>query len=170
MGHINTTSKLLKAGFLYGAASILLVALIIYGGINMSEVLNIEELRAKSVQELTIPGFIDGETITVKVQKPRLMVMMAQGKIPNPLMGAVTKLMKGQGNAKDADMSEMAKVFEFYCKTCMVEPKYDDIADIITDDQMMFIFNWAMGGVQGLESFRPNQENGTGDNTGKGVQ
>lgn len=136
----------------------------------MSNVINIEELRAKAVQDLTIPGFTDGETITIRVQKPRLMAMMAQGKIPNPLMGTIQEMMRGNAAvAQEADLAEMAKVFEFYCKTCMVEPTYDEMADIITDDQIMSIFDWAVGGVQELEPFRADQKNGPGNSDGQGV-
>lgn len=135
----------------------------------MGNIINIDELRAKAVQELEIPGFIDGETITIRAQKPRLMAMMAQGKIPNPLMATVTKMMKGLGDRGGTDMAEMVKVFEFYCKICMVEPTYDEMADIITDEQMMAIFNWAMGGVQGLEPFREEQKDVPGNYNGEGV-
>lgn len=132
--------------------------------------MNIEEIKAKAVQELEIPGFIDGESITIKVQKPRIMAMMAQGKIPNPLMGTIQKLMKGQTTStKDTDLVEMAKVFEFYCKTCMVEPSYEELADIITDEQMMSIFDWAIGGIMQVDSFRPDEKDGTSNNDVEGI-
>ena len=136
----------------------------------MSRVLSIEELRAKSAQELEIPGFAVGETIIIKVRKSRIMTLMAQGKIPNPLMGTVQKLMKGQGSTKDADITEMAKVYDLYCRACMAEPTYDEMADFITDEQMLAIFNWAIRGAAEVEPFRTDKENGSGDNDGEGVQ
>lgn len=134
--------------------------------------MNIEELRAKAVQAIIIPGFAPGETIEVQVQRPGLMGMMAQGKIPNPLMSQVTQLLKGQdiGKGKEVDFVSLAKTFEFFCSACMVTPTYTEMKDIITDDQMMAVFNWAMGGVQKMSSFRPKQENGSDHQHVQGVR
>ena len=125
--------------------------------------------KARAIQEIEIPGFVEGEKIKVKAQKPRLMAMAARGKIPNPLMAVATKLIRGEIKQKKVDMAESAKMIELYCHVCMVEPKYEEIRDIITDEQMLGIFTWAMSGADEIEPFRTNRKDGTNNNDGKGI-
>jgi hypothetical protein len=124
--------------------------------------INIDELRAKALKEIDIPGFFDGdEPIKIKVKKPSMMAMMAQGKIPNTLMDAATQL-TGQNKNKNIkpedinnnDLTEIGKLMELYCIACMVEPPYEDIKDIITDEQIAAIFNFATQGVENIKPFR----------------
>ena len=125
---------------------------------------NVDELRAKASKEIDIPGFFDGdEPIKIKVKKPSMMAMMAQGKIPNTLMDAATQL-TGENknknikpediNLNDDSLQEIGKLMELYCIACMVEPLYDDIKDIMTDEQITKIFEFATGGGEKLKSFR----------------
>lgn len=123
---------------------------------------NVDELRAKASKEIDIPGFFDGdEPIKIKVKKPSMMAMMAQGKIPNTLMGAAVELTGENKNIKPEDINlnddsleEIGKLMELYCLACMVEPTYDDIKDIMTDEQITTIFEFATGGSEKLKSFR----------------
>jgi len=137
----------------------------------MSEVISIEELRKQATTVIEIPNFNNTGTIKVRVQKPRLMAMVAQGKIPNHLLGVVNDMMFGRKKEKkDPKLEDVTKVYELYCRACLVEPTYDQFKDIITDEQMQYIFDWAMGGTRELETFRTDEGNGTSDNTGKQVQ
>lgn len=139
----------------------------------MSEVLNIEELRKMAVITIDIPDFEGTGTIKVKVQRPRIMAMAAQGKIPNALMGVAAKTAGlGAGKKKDSPentLKDIANMMELYCKACLVEPSYDEFKDIMTDEQAEAIFDWATGGVRQLETFRDEQKNDTDNNDGKGV-
>ena len=139
----------------------------------MSQVLNIETLRSMAVITIDIPDFEGTGTIKVRVQKPRLMALAAQGKIPNVLMSIAAQAM-GTGNNrqiknKEDAMKETAQTMELYCKACLVEPTYEEFKDIMTDEQMMAIFDWAMGDIKQLESFRTDKEDGTDNHTGEAL-
>ncbi len=117
---------------------------------------------------IEIPDFEGTGTIKVRVQKPRLMAMVTQGKIPNHLLGTVNNMMfPSKKEKKEPNVEEIAKIYELYCRACLVEPSYDEIKDIITDEQMEVIFDWAMGDVKKLETFRTNKGDGSSNNTGK---
>src|SRR5690606_8453238 len=114
----------------------------------MSEILSIDKLREMAQPIIDIPNFDGTGTIKVRVQKPNLLSMATQGKIPNHLMSiAVTKL-SGKKQISKKEPSELEKLkqtsemIELYCYACLVEPNYEDIKDIMTDDQKFEIFNW----------------------------
>ncbi len=136
----------------------------------MSEILSIEQLKNMATTIIEIPDFEGTGTIKVRVQKPRLMAMAAQGKIPNHLLGIVNNMMfPSKKEKKEPNIEEIAKIYELYCRACLVEPSYDEIKDIMTDEQMSAIFDWAMGDMKKIETFRSNEGNGSSNNTGKQV-
>ena len=130
----------------------------------------LKQWKKEAITILEIPGFQKDTTIKAKVHQPRLMAMTAEGKIPNPLMSVATKLIRNEVQADKIDINETAKMIELYCRACMVEPTFDEVKDIITDEQMYAVFDWAMFGVGQVEPFRTDKENGTSNNDGKGVQ
>ena len=133
----------------------------------MNEILSIEQLRNMSTSIISIPNFDSTGTIDIKVQKPRLMAMASKGQIPNHLMSIVNGMMFGKkkdssNNQKEEDkVKDIFKIYELHCFVCMVEPKYDDVKDILTDDQMEAIFVWANKKISKLDSFRTNEGNGS---------
>lgn len=116
---------------------------------------------------LDIPGLDGRQQITVKVQRPRILAMAAQGKIPNRLMTVATRVIGGAAKSKEPSIKDIAETIELYCRACMVEPTFDEIKDIITDDQMSAIFGWATSEVDELASFRGDEEDGRSDNDGE---
>lgn len=137
----------------------------------MSEILSIEQLKNMATTVIEIPDFEGTGTIKARVQKPRLMAMASQGKIPNHLLGIVNTMMFGnKKEKKEVNITDVAKTYELYCRACLVEPGYEEIKDIITDDQMIAIFDWAMGDAKKLETFRSNKGNGSSDNNGEQVR
>ena len=137
----------------------------------MSEILSIEQLKKMATTVIEIPNFDNSGTIKVRVQKPRLMAMASQGKIPNHLLGIVNTMMFGnKKEKKEVNITDVAKTYELYCRVCLVEPDYEEIKDIITDDQMIAIFDWAMGDAKKVETFRSNEGNGSSDNNGEQVR
>lgn len=136
----------------------------------MSDILNIEQLREMAQPTIDIPNFDGTGTIKVRVQRPKLLAMATQGKIPNHLMSiAVTKLTgKKETSKKQPDemdkIKQTAEMLDLYCFACLVEPSYNDFKDIMTDDQKFTIFNWGIGEVSSLDSFRPDKGNGTSNN------
>lgn len=136
----------------------------------MSDILNIEELRKMATTIIDIPNFDNTGTVKVRVQKPRLMAMASQGEIPNHLLGVVNDMMFGRkkgGKKKENKIEDVTKIYELYCRACLVEPSYDEFKDIITDEQMEALFDWAMGDVSQLDNFRTNKEDGTSNNNGE---
>lgn len=134
----------------------------------MSEIISIQELKKMAMPIIEIPDFEGTGTIKVRVQKPRLMAMAAQGKIPNHLLGIVNNMMfPSKKEKKEPNIEEIARIYELYCRACLVEPSYDEVKDIITDEQMEAIFDWAMGDMKKLETFRSNEGDGSSNNTGK---
>lgn len=139
----------------------------------MNEILSIEQLRNMSTSIISIPNFDGTGTIDIKVQKPRLMAMASKGQIPNHLMSIVNDMMFGKkkdsskNQKKEDKVKDVFKIYELNCFACMVEPKYDDVKDILTDDQMEAIFVWANKKVSKLDSFRTNEGNGSSNNNGK---
>lgn len=132
--------------------------------------MNAKDFRKMAIQKLEIPGFDNESNIVIEVQKPRLLAMAKQGKIPNALMGTATTLLKKGGvDAGKADVKQIAEVAEIYCRACMVNPQFEEVKDVITDEQMNVIMNYAVGLVQSLNSFREKEKNGTNNRDGNDV-
>lgn len=141
----------------------------------MSEILSIDKLKEMAQPIIEIPDFDNIGKIKVRVQKPKILSMAEQGKIPNHLMNiAVTKLTgKGTNSKKEPSpeekMKQVVDAIDLYCSICLVEPSYDEFKPIMTDDQKFAIFNWAIGEVSTLDSFRSNGEDGTNNSNGEEV-
>ena len=142
----------------------------------MSEVISIEEIKRLACPVVDIPGYSPGETIKVRLQKPQIMKMMAEG-IPNHLLSVVEQMMYGsrsqkKQSKKDAKekLKDLANVYEVFCRACLVEPTYEEFEPYLSDDQKEAIFEWATAEVAQLENFRENQKDGASDNDEPEVQ
>lgn len=140
-----------------------------------NEIFSIDKLRELANPVIQIPGFDYKSTINIRVQQPRLMAMASQGKIPNHLMNIATLMISGKKlDSKELTQEQYIKeihaAMELYCRACMVEPSYEDMKDILTDDQKATIFNWGIGKVQKLDSFREDKKDGASNNNGKALQ
>ena len=121
----------------------------------MSDILSIEKLREMACPVISIPDFTGEGKIKVRVQKPRLMAMAAQGQIPNYLMSVAMRMTgAAKEQPKNPSMKDIADAMELYCRACLVEPSYEEFKDIMTDDQMQAIFDWATGDIQAMSTFR----------------
>ncbi|WP_409229101.1 hypothetical protein [Gudongella sp. SC589] len=130
-----------------------------------------------SATEIDIPDFDGIGNITIKVQRPQLTRMMREGKIDNPLMSMATKAALGKAAQPNKDKmtdEELAKDYQkwidFYCEICMVEPKFEEVKDHMTDDQLLSVYAWALAPISSLRSFRHKEKDGADNNDGKGVQ
>jgi len=137
-----------------------------------NEIFSIEKLIEMANPIIPIPGFDNKSTINIRVQRPKLMAMATQGKIPNHLMNIAATMIGGKKqNSRELSHEEYIKeihaAMELYCMACMVEPSYEEMKDILTDDQKGTIFNWGIGEVQVLDSFRKDKEDGTSNNSGE---
>lgn len=125
--------------------------------------------------EIQIPSFDGLDDIAIKVKRPQLMSMMAQGKIPNHLLGIATQATLGnqpkKGDKNDLEQAkDLAQWIEFYCTICMVEPKYEEVRDNITDDQALAVYAWAIAPISHLRTFRDKEKNDTNNRDGKVLQ
>ena len=127
----------------------------------MSKVLNIKDIEKLAAPEVEIPGFDNDSTIFVKMKKPSLMTLIAEGKVPNHLLGVATRMIGGNGSkpkGKEETSEEKTKnivnMLELYCEICLVEPTYAELKAYLTDEQKEFIFDWGMGNVNKLSTFR----------------
>ena len=138
------------------------------------EVTSIEKMRLASAGNLvSIPGFADGETITVRLRKPNMLTLMKSGRIPNNLLSSAIELFDGKGKQNKEyspeQLSQICDLMTCFCEASLVEPKYKEMTDAgieLTMEQMRFIFDYAQGGVKKLEPFRPEQ--GNRENSGNG--
>lgn len=139
----------------------------------MSEILNIEELRKLANPTIEIPGFSPGETIKVRVQQPKLLKMAKNGDIPNALLNIAAAMVSGEKIQIKKDTTDEEKIkimndtMDLYCMACLVEPKYEEFKDIMTDDQKGTIFQWAIGQVSDLNSFRNEKPNANSNKSSK---
>lgn len=121
---------------------------------------------------IEVPDFNGIENIEIKVKRPQLMSMMSQGKIPNRLLGVAAQATMGNKGKKEKldpiqEAKELAEWIAFYCEICMVEPKYEEVKDTITDDQALAIYAWAIAPIDVLRSFRDKTKNDTNNRDGK---
>ena len=131
-----------------------------------NKITNITELKqyAKgSVVEL--PPFAEDQPFIARVKRPSLLGMEKSGKIPNSLISKTNELFSNAQEAFNPDddkmMSDMYDVMELIVRETLVEPTYEQIKEAgleLTDDQMMYLFNYGQQGVKALETFRTKSE------------
>ena len=132
-------------------------------------IISAEQFRNKAVSIIPIPGFDAGETFEIKVKKLSIVGLMSSGKIPNSLMQVVKDAVAGIKSAgAEADESaimdkagDIGKLLDIVCAEAMLEPRFEDIKDVMNDAQKLAVFQFTQGGVEGAKSF-PAIEGDTG--------
>lgn len=130
----------------------------------MSElkITSLAELKKYSKgQVVELPPFADGQPFVARIRRPALMDLVRTGRIPNTLLSSANTLFS-EGtlgfDIEDEDMlSQMFGVIDIICESSFIEPTYQEIKDSgvkLTDEQLMFIFNYSQNGLKNLESFR----------------
>lgn len=127
---------------------------------------SIDELKLMSGGEIVeLPPFVQGKQFVAKLRRPSMMNLVRQGKIPNSLIKMATDLFNGatkdsEASAEEA-MPQMLQIMEIMAEATFIEPKWSDIkaAGIeLTDEQMIFIFNYTQNGVQQVAPSPENTE------------
>lgn len=132
-------------------------------------IISAEQFRNKAVSIIPIPGFDAGETFEIKVKKLSIVGLMSSGKIPNSLMQVVKDAFAGIKSAgAEADESaimdkagDIGKLLDIVCAEAMLEPRFEDIKDVMNDAQKLAVFQFTQGGVEKARSF-PAIEGDTG--------
>lgn len=131
----------------------------------MSElkITSFEELKNYAAGEVVeLPPFAEGRPFVARIARPSMMALVKNGKIPNSLLKSANELFSSGitgafDEENDAALSQMFDLMDVICEASFVEPTYQQIKDsgvTLTDEQLMFVFNYSQAGVRALESFR----------------
>lgn len=125
------------------------------------QVTSLEQLKQYANGSIIrLPDFAEGQPFIAKLKRPSILGMAKQGKIPNSLLVKTNELFVQSGSLdteENSMMQEIYDVIDLIASETFVEPTYDEIKSTgieLTDEQMMFIFNYSQQGVKALESFR----------------
>lgn len=141
-----------------------------------------KELAFQTIKLTPFPG--SDEPIEVRVKATGIMNLLSNGKLPNTLMSTVNEVFNGSkdigldkskgisdaqkqeltdkltgGGSNMADMAEMLRVF---AAETLVEPTFDEIGDLLTDQQLNDLFDYSMGGLDKIDNFRTEQSDANG--------
>ena len=112
-------------------------------------------------QLVELPPFAEGQPFVARIKRPSMLQMVANGTIPNILLIKAQQLFLEETESFDPDdenmMKEMLQILEIMAKESLLEPKYEQIKECglqLTDDQLMFLYNYSQQGVKILEPFR----------------
>ena len=126
------------------------------------ELTNFEKLLEYSRGiEVELPPFAEGMPLIAKVRRPSLLSLASAGKIPNPLLESVQEMFLAAKEQKQEvkgqaliDLYELSKII---AEASLIAPSYEDIKSAgleLTDEQLMFLLNFAQNGNNKLKSFR----------------
>ena len=122
-------------------------------------VISAEQFKQKATRIVQISGFEEGDKIEVRIKPVSLTAMMMQGRIPNELksvaFGLFEKGQKGKEPTTESveDMTMMYQLIDQVCEDCLVEPKFKDIKEFMTDAQKIEVFTASQGVVKDLIPF-----------------
>lgn len=150
----------------------------------MTNIITAEQFKQRAFQVIALPGFAKGgEPIHVKIRAAGVMNLVANGKIPNTLLGKVTELFGETStvtkdnvslesitdqqkkealeklNKTETGLQDMAQLLRVFAEATMVEPTYAEVGEYMTDEQLMTIFSAMYGEVTQAETFRPDEGN-----------
>lgn len=131
----------------------------------MSNVTSISELRAYAEGALVeLPPFGEGQPFYARMRRPSMLLLAKLGKIPNTLLGTANKLFSESklDNDNEQMLAEFYSVVEAIAEASFIQPTYKEIKEAgltLSDDQLMFVFNYTQQGVTALNTFRSIGEN-----------
>lgn len=108
-----------------------------------------------------LPGFKSDQKVYFRLVRPSMLMLAKTGQIPNSLLSRAADLFsKGSRsfNNDDGDvLAESYDVLNSIARAAMVEPTMDQLTSngvLLTDEQLMAIFNYTQNGVNSLSQFR----------------
>lgn len=130
----------------------------------------LKELKSYvSGQIVELPPFAEGQPLVARVSRPSMLKMVSDGSFPNELLVKANEMFMQSETGYDVDdpgmMKDVLGVVEVMAEKALIEPTYEDIKKAglsLTDDQLIFLFNYTQRGVKALESFRAGQEDRIG--------
>lgn len=126
------------------------------------KITTLDDLRSYAKGKIvTLPPFAEGQPFVARIKRPSLMELVKNGEIPNELLTRANDLFFDSSKAVNSEdketMSQIFEIIDSICRASFIEPTYDEILESgikLTDEQMMFIFQYSQKGVKALESFR----------------
>ena len=91
-------------------------------------------VKASQGTLIELPPFVEGQPFVARLKRPSML-----------------------DTDDDQAMSNLFGVLDAICDACFVDPTYQQLKDNniqLTDDQLMFVFNYTQRGVTALGSFR----------------
>ena len=130
----------------------------------MQEVTSISKLNEYAKGQLVeLPSFGEGQPFFARLRRPSMLALAKSGKIPNSLLATANRMFDSSLDIKNENMlKDFYMVMETILEASFVEPTYQEIKDAgvqLSDDQMIFVFNYTQQGVKILDQFRPNGKN-----------
>lgn len=126
-------------------------------------VTSFEQLQTYAMgQVVELPPFAEGMPFVARITRPSMIQMIRDGKFNNELLVSANELFIDSEAVSNA-VADKEKMNEFYdvlfaiVKEALLEPTYEQVEKagiILTDQQIMFIFNYVQHGVDSLASFR----------------
>ena len=116
---------------------------------------DIKKLKAKEGEIIELPGFDESTPFVARVKRPSLMELCKNGTIPNPLLGAAQKVF--EGSIDKATINEYGDVMRKVVEIALGKSKYSEVKDMLTDDQIVVIFDYTQKGVVALLPFRDDK-------------
>ena len=126
-------------------------------------VTSFEQLQTYAMgQVVELPPFAEGMPFVARITRPSMIQMIRDGKFSNELLVSANELFVDSEAVSNA-VTDKEKMNEFYdvlfaiVKESLLQPTYDEVKNAglnLTDQQIMFIFNYVQHGVDSLASFR----------------
>lgn len=137
-------------------------------------VTSFEDLKKVSTAETQLPPFADGTPFVAILRKVSIINMAIDGRVPNPLMKTVLKVLgtdssentesleaieKNATNDLSSNEESAKQSLEFLLtvvKNSLVSPTYEEIEKSgvkLSDEQLFAIFSYALGGMEILSKF-----------------
>lgn len=130
----------------------------------MQEVTSISQLNEYAKGQLVeLPSFGEGQPFFARLRRPSMLALAKSGKIPNSLLATANRMFDSSLDTNSENMlKDFYMVMETILEAAFVEPTYQEIKDAgvqLSDDQLIFVFNYTQQGVRALDQFRPNGKN-----------
>ena len=82
------------------------------------------------------------------------MELCSNGTIPDPLLASAQRLF--EGTMEKSTIVDYGKVMRKVIEVALVKPTYEELKDVLTDGQVVVIFDYVLKGVVALLPFRQN--------------
>ena len=130
----------------------------------MQGVTSISQLNEYAKGQLVeLPSFGEGQPFFARLRRPSMLALAKSGKIPNSLLATANKMFDSSLDTKNENMlKDFYMVIETILEVAFVEPTYQEIKNAgvqLSDDQLIFVFNYTQQGVKVLEQFRSHGKN-----------